>query len=355
MKQRSMNWLRLLTEADGLPGYEHGVAAIISKEMRGLATLTRDRLGSVICAKKGASDRPRIMLPGHMDEVGFMVKTVTKEGYIKFLPLGGWWAAVLPAQRVRVHTRKGAFTGVVGSKPPHKLSDEERKKPVEIKDMFIDIGVSSGDEARKKFGLRPGDPIVPICPFEEMANKDYILAKAYDDRIGCALFMDVIAELKGRRHPNTVYGVGTVQEEVGLRGAKTAAAVVDPDVAICLDVGVATDVPGGDGEEANKLGGGPQISIYDASMIPNLKLRDLFVETAERRRIPYQLQVLERGGTDAGRIHIHSQGVPSLYLGMPTRYIHSSVGIIHRSDYDNALKLLLEVIMLLDAKTVAKL
>ena len=355
MKQRSKNWLKTLTEADGLPGYERGIAAIIEKEMKGRAKISRDKLGSIICAKKGSTDRPRIMLPGHMDEVGFMVRSITKEGYIKFIPLGGWWPAVLPAQRVRIHSDKGIFDGVIGSKPPHKLSDEERKKPIEIKNLFIDIGVKDRDEATKKCGLSPGDPIVPICPFQEMANSDYLLAKAHDDRIGCALFMDVITELKGRRHPNTVYGVGTVQEEVGLRGAKTASAVVNPDVAICLDVGLATDIPGGEGDDANKLGAGPQISLYDSSMIPNLRLRDLFVKTAKRRKIPFQFQILERGGTDAGRIHLHSSGVPSLYLGLPTRYIHSSVGIIHKADYDNALKLLIEVIMQLDAKTVAKL
>jgi len=355
MKQRTMNWLKTLTEADGLAGYERGIAAIIEKEMKNRAKISHDKLGSIICAKRGTANRPRIMLPGHMDEVGFMVRSITKEGYIKFIPIGGWWSQVLLAQRVRVHTGKGAFVGVVGSKPPHKLSDEERKRPPEIKDMFIDLGVKDKDEAVKKFGLKPGDPIFPVCPFEEMANSDYLLAKAHDDRIGCTLFMDAITELKVRKHPNTVYGVGTVQEEVGLRGAKTAAAAVDPDVAICLDVGLATDVPGGEGEDANKLGAGPQISLYDSSMVPNLRLRDLFIETAERRKIPYQLQFLERGGTDAGRIHIHSTGVPSIYLGLPTRYIHSSVGVIHKSDYDNALKLLIEVIMKLDARTVAKL
>ena len=148
-------------------------------------------------------------------------------------------------------------------------------------------------------GIKPGDPIVPICPFTEMANKKYLMAKAHDNRFGCAMFMDVIAELKNRKHPNTVYGVGTVQEEVGLRGAKTAAAVVDPDVAICLDVGLAGDIPGDGGDDANKLGEGPQISLYDNSMIPNLALRDLFVKTAKRLKIPFQYQVMAGGGTDA--------------------------------------------------------
>jgi endoglucanase len=355
MKERSMRWLKMLTEANGISGYEDGVAAIIEREMKGMAKISRDRLGSVICEKVGAKGGPKIMLPGHTDEVGFMVKAITKEGYIKFIPIGGWWPQVLLAQRVMVKTAKGEYAGVVGSTPPHKLSEEERKKPAEIKNMFIDIGVKDKEEAEKKFGLRPGDPILPVCPFEEMANRNYLLAKAYDDRVGCALFMDVIAELQKQRHPNAVYGAGTVQEEVGCRGAKTAAAQVDPDVCICLDVGIASDTPGAKDDDANDLGKGPQISVYDGSMIPNVRLRDLFIKTAERRRIPYQFQVLQAGGTDAGRVHIHSRGVPSLYLGIPTRYIHSSVGIIHKADYDNALKLILEVISQLDAKTVAKL
>lgn len=354
MKQRSKKWLKTLTEADGLPGYEHNISAIIQKEMKGLSAISRDKLGSLICRKKGAAAKPKIMLPGHMDEVGFMVKNISKDGFISFIPLGGWWPAVVPAQRMTVHTAKGRFVGIVGMPAPHKLSPEERKKPIEIKNLFLDIGVKNREEATKLTGIKPGDPIVPICPFTEMANKKYLMAKAHDNRFGCCLFMDVIAELKGRKHPNTVYGVGTVQEEVGLRGAKTAAAAIDPDVAICLDVGLAGDIPGGDGEDANKLGKGPQISLFDSSMIPNLKLRDLFVETAERRKIPYQFQVMERGGTDAGRIHLHSQGVPSIYIGMPTRYIHSAAGIIHADDYANVLKLIIEVIMRLDAKTVAK-
>ncbi len=355
MKQRSMRWLKMLTEAKGISGYEDGIGKLISKEMKGLATISGDRLGSVICKKVGAKAGPKIMLPGHMDEVGFMVKAVTREGYIKFIPVGGWWPQVILAQRVTVKTSKSEYVGVVGSKPPHKLTEEERKKPAEIKNMFIDIGVKNKDEAEKKFGVRPGDPIFPLCPFGEMANRDYLLAKAHDDRVGCALFMDVIAELQGRKHPNIVYGVGTVQEEVGLRGAKTSAAAVDPDVCICLDVGIASDGPGSKDDDINELGKGPQISVYDGSMIPNLRLRDLFIKTAERRKIPHQFQVMERGGTDAGRVHIHSAGVPSIYLGIPTRYIHSSVGIIHKSDYDNAVKLLLEVIAQLDSKTVARL
>ncbi len=354
MKQRSKNWLKMLTEADGLPGYEDDISAMIAKEMKGHADISHDKLGSLICKKKGSVNGPRIMLPGHMDEVGFMVQNISKDGYVKFIPLGGWWPAVIPAQRMNVHTEKGTFVGVVGMPAPHKLSPEERKKPIEIKNLFLDLGVKDRAEAQKLTGIKPGDPIVPICPFTEMANKKYLMAKAHDNRFGCALFMDVIAELKNRKHPNTVYGVGTVQEEVGLRGAKTAAAVVDPDVAICLDVGLAGDIPGGDGEDANKLGGGPQISLYDNSMIPNLKLRNLFVKTAERLKIPYQYQVMAGGGTDAGRIHLHSEGVPSIYIGMPTRYIHSAAGIIHADDYANALKLIVAVIMQLDTKTVAK-
>ncbi|RKY24933.1 MAG: peptidase M28 [Planctomycetota bacterium] len=355
MKQRSMKWLKMLTEAKGVSGHEDGIGKMISKEMKGLATISGDKLGSVICKKTGLKNGPKIMLPGHMDEVGFMVKSVTKEGFIKFIPVGGWWPGVIMAQRMTVQTSRGEYIGVVGSKAPHKMTEEERKKPVEIKNMFIDIGVKDKDEAEKKFGVRPGDPIIPLCPFTEMADKDYILAKAYDDRVGCALFMDVIAELKNRKHPNVVYGVGTVQEEVGLRGAKTSAAAVDPDVCICLDVGIASDTPGSGEDDANGLGKGPQISVYDGSMIPNTRLRDLFIKTAERRKIPYQLQVMERGGTDAGRVHLHAAGVPSLYLGIATRYIHSSVSVLHKADYDNALKLLLEVIMQLDAKTVARL
>lgn len=182
------------------------------------------------------------------------------------------------------------------------------------------------------------------------------LAKAFDDRVGCALFIEAIKNLAKEKHPNTVYGVGTVQEEVGLRGARTSSWVVEPDVGLTMEVGVAGDVPDVKKDDAQgKLGKGPVIVIRDGSMLPNLRLRDLFINTAEKLKIPYQFDILERGGTDSGAIHLHRQGVPNLVIAVPTRHIHSHAGIICRDDFDRAVRLVTAVIKELDADKVASL
>ncbi|MHB8926294.1 MAG: M42 family metallopeptidase [Bacillota bacterium] len=353
---QTLEMLRDLTDAPGVSGYEHEARAVVRKYLEQVATIEHDNLGSIIGKKVGTSERPRIMIAGHMDEIGFMVTGITKEGFLRFQTLGGWWEQVMLAQRVVVKTQKGEVIGLIGSKPPHILSQEERKKVVEKKDMFIDVGASSEEEARKVLGIKPGDPVIPWSPFAVMANQQTILAKAWDDRIGCAIFIDVLRNLKKESHPNTVFGVGTVQEEVGLRGATTSAEAVDPDVGFALEVSVAGDMPGvKENEATDKLGGGPSILIYDGSMIPSIRLRDLVVETAEKEKIPYQFSAMPGGGTDAGRIHVHGRGVPSLVLGVPCRYIHSHAGIIRREDYDRTVKLITAVVKRLDAKTVASL
>lgn len=355
MADRTVELLRELTEAPGISGYEREVREIIRRNLKDITTIEQDRLGSIVCRKDGESETPRIMLAGHMDEIGFIVKLVTDEGFIKFSTIGGWWGHVMLAQRVVIKTRKGDVIGLIGSKPPHILTEEDRKKLQEPKDMYIDVGAISADEV-KELDIRPGDPIVPICPFTVLSTGKTYMAKAFDDRVGCALFIDIIKKLVKEKHPNTVYGVGTVQEEVGLRGARTSSWVVEPDVGITLEIGVAGDVPDVKKDEAQgKLGKGPAIIIRDGTMIPNLRLRDLFVDTAEELGIPYQFDLLERGGTDSGAIHLHRRGVPNIVIAVPTRHIHSHAGIIHRDDYDRAVQLISAVIMKLNAGTVMSL
>ena len=346
---------RELTEVAGVPGYEAEVRAVLRKHLEPLAEIMQDRIGSLITRVPGTSDRPRVMLAGHMDEIGFMVKLISEDGFIRFLPLGGWWDQVMLAQRVVIKTRHGEVPGVIGAKPPHLLPAEKRKKIVEKKDMYIDVGATSREEV-EAIGVRLGDPIIPVSEFTPMAGGKSYLAKAWDDRVGCALIIQVAQLLVGQAHPNTLYGVGTVQEEVGLRGAKTSAEIVDPDVAIILEVDIPGDVPGiEEVESAVKLGKGPTLLLYDARMIPNLELRDLVIDTARELEIPLQLSAMAGGATDGGMIHLHGQGVPSVVLGVPARHIHSHAGIIHRDDYDKALNLLVAVIRKLDMETVASL
>jgi len=345
-------FLKELVEAHGAPGFEGEVSAVMERYLKGVGEVSRDRLGSFVCEKKGGAG-PKIMLAGHLDEVGFMVKSVTKEGFVRFLPLGGWWGHVVLGQRLIIKTRKGDVIGVVGSKPPHELKEEDRKKVLEIREMYIDVGATSDWDVKKKLDIRPGDPILPDSKFTPMANPNLMLAKAWDNRIGCALAAVTTRRLKDVKHPNTVFAVATVQEEVGLRGAQTSAFKVQPDVGFALDVGIAHDTPGTEGEE--KLGGGPLIVIYDASSIPNRGLLDLVTDTAAKLKIPLQFESVERGGTDAGRIHVTGQGVPCISMGVAARYIHSHVSIIDRRDFEHTVDLLVALVKRLDQKTVAGL
>ena len=347
--------LKELTEAHGVPGYETPIRAIVRKYLKPLGELSQDKLGSVLCKQKGKAEKPRVMLAGHMDEIGFMVKQITKEGFIKFLPLGGWFDQVLLGQRVLIKTAKGDVTGVIGAKPPHLLPAEERSKVVVRKDMYIDIGATEDSEVRAA-GVRVGDPVVPQAGFQVLANGKTYLSKAFDDRIGVALMISAMQMLKERPHPNTVCAVATVMEEVGMRGATTSVDAVQPDVAIVLEADIAGDVPGIKPEEsAVKLGGGPSLVVYDARMIPNLKLRDLVLEVARDIEVEVQLSAIEGGATDGGAIHLYKTGVPTVVICVPARHIHSHSSIIHRQDYDQAVKLLVELITRLDKKQVEEL
>ncbi|HEY6196184.1 MAG TPA: M42 family metallopeptidase [Candidatus Eisenbacteria bacterium] len=349
----TLAFLKELVEAHGVPGYEEDVVAVMRKRLEGVGTFSKDRLGSFICEKVGDANGPKVMLAGHLDEVGFLVRSVTKEGFVKFLPLGGWWGHVVLGQRLIIKTRAGDVLGVVGSKPPHELREEDRKKVLEIKDMYIDVGGTSDWDVKKKLEIRPGDPIVPDSSFAVLANPDLLLAKAWDNRIGCALAAETARRLVGEKHPNVLYAVATVQEEVGLRGAKTSSSKIRPDVGLALDVGLAHDTPGTEGDE--KLGGGPLVVIYDSSSIPNRRLRDLVIDTAATLGLPLQFEAVERGGTDAGRIHLSGEGVPSLSMGVAARYIHSHVSIIDRRDYEATVRLLVALVQRLDRKTVESL
>ncbi|MEP0828225.1 MAG: M42 family metallopeptidase [bacterium] len=347
--------LQEITDAHGVPGYEDGARAVMAKHLQKFSEVSYDKLGSVVGRKIGSAPSPRVLVGGHLDEVGFMVKEITKEGFLKFLPLGGWWGHVALGQRVLVNASKGHVLGVVGSKPPHILQPKEREKVLEISDMFVDIGAMDKFDAAKKFGVRIGDPIVPDSRFTIMNNRKLYMAKAFDNRVSCAVVVDVLRHFQKTAHPNTIFGVGSVQEEVGLRGARTVAYAVDPDVAIVVDVGIAQDSPPGDFSKPERLGGGPAVLVYDAGMIPNQRLRQLVIKTAEENKIPFHLTSMERGATDGAEIHKSRTGVPTIALGVPTRYIHSHNGIIYRGDYDNTVKLIVALVKKLNKKTVESL
>lgn len=355
--KKSLNLLKEMLESFGPAGFELETGAIVKKAMKACAdSVKTDKLGSVIFAHKGTADRPRVLLAGHIDEVGFVVSGIDeKTGFLTFSPLGGWWDQVLLSQRVVVRTEKGDLHGVIAAKPPHLLSAEEAKKVMEKKSMFIDIGATSKKEA-EAMGVKMGDPVVPFSSFSTIQNGKLGMGKAFDDRIGAFIAMEVVRRLSEEKikHPNTVYGAATVQEEVGARGAATVSHIVDPDVAIVLEVDIAGDVPGVQPSEAPaKMGKGPSILTFDSSMIPNQALKQFVIDTAKKLKIPYQLSLVAGGGTDASKIHMSRSGCPSIVIGAPTRHIHSHVGILSFDDVDNAIRLTLELIKRFDEKTVS--
>jgi endoglucanase len=349
----SSELLAQLSNAAGTPGNEGEVRTIITQQLGGIADFSHDRLGSLICFKQGQAATPKVMIAAHMDEIGFIVRYVTNDGFVKFHPLGGWWSHVLMAQQVIIKTEKGDVPGIIGAKPPHHLSAEERKKLLKLKDMFIDVGARDKSQAEQEFGIMPGDHIVPATQFAPLGTPRLVSGKAFDDRVGVALMIDALQHFADKQHPNALYGVGTTQEEVGTRGADTAVDMVNPDVAIVLEGTPADDMPGVHKDEAQGIvGNGPQIRLFDPTMITNRAFARWMLNVAETSTIRHQVAVRVGGGTDARPIHVHLGGVPTIVLGVPVRYAHSHAGILSLEDYEQTLRLLVEALQRLDAAIV---
>ena len=349
--------LEELTNAYGPSGFEGPVRSIVQRELGPICDdLKTDGLGSLISRLKGASDAPRVMLAGHMDELGLMVKFITTEGYVKFQTIGGWLDQSLINQRWVVLTRNGSVPGVTGIKTVHVMTPEARSRVFKRDEMFIDVGASSKDDAEERLGIRPGDPVAPDSKFAVLNGGQLYLAKAWDDRIGVAVLIEVMRRLKSEPASNTVYGVATVQEEIGLRGAHTSSYRIEPDIGISLESGVASDYPGITQDEAQeKLGKGPSVFLHDNSMLPNLKLRDLVIDVAAEKSIPLQFTVISGYGEDGAEMQRTRGGAPSINIAVPTRYLHSHNGLISRSDFDQAVDLVTAVVQRLDAETVSRI
>ncbi|WP_019154894.1 M42 family metallopeptidase [Robertmurraya massiliosenegalensis] len=348
MNENTKALFKTLTELPGAPGNEHLVRKFMKEQLSKYSDeVVQDKLGGVFGIRKG--DGPTVMVAGHMDEVGFMVSAITDNGMLRFQTLGGWWSQVLLAQRVQIITENGPIIGVIGSIPPHLLDEAKRSKPMEISNMLIDIGADDKEDAIK-IGIKPGQQIVPICPFTPMANEKKIMAKSWDNRYGCGLSIELLEALKDDVLPNTLYSGATVQEEVGLRGAQTAATMIKPDIFFALDASPANDMTG-DKKEFGQLGKGTLLRILDRSMVTHRGMREFILDTAEQNDIPYQYFV-SAGGTDAGRVHLTNEGVPSAVVGICSRYIHTHASIIHVDDYAAAKELLIKLVKSCDRTTV---
>lgn len=353
MNEASVQLLDELTQADGVPGHETEVAAIFERRLAPRGEIRRDRLGSVACLRRGTADSPRIMLDCHLDEVGFIVRRITGAGFVKIVGVGGWWAHTLLAQRVRVLTPNGKIPGIIGSTPPHLLPEAGRDKVLKLEDLFIDVGARNRAEA-ESWGIAPGCAVAPHTPMARMKHDHLLTAKAFDNRAGVALVIEAMEQAE--EHPNTLIAVGHVQEEVGLRGARSFAPVLDPDLAIVLEAPPADDTPGFDPDASQGVQGrGVQIRLFDPTMIAHPRLAQFVIETARTAAIPHQVAVRQTGGTNAGAIHLSPGGIPSVVLGVPTRYIHSHISMINTADYEAALRLLLTLVRTLDAEAVKRI
>ncbi len=339
--------LKKLAEAFGPPGYEDEVREIVINYLRDYTDeIIVDKWGNVIGVKKGKSDKLKLMLAAHMDEIALMIKFIEKNGFLRFTTLGGWNMKNLLSQRVKIRTVNGNFIkGVVGTKAPHVMTPEEQKKIPEEKDLFIDIGATSKEEV-EKLGIRPGCLAVIDRGFEILPSNN-VVCKAFDDRSGVAAMLYAMKLLKDVETEATIYAVATVQEEVGLRGATISAFRINPTMAIALDVTIASDIPGvPDAEQVTKLGQGPAIKVLDRSrgwggggLIAHSKVKDFLIKVATEEKIPYQEEILVGGTTDATAIAFTREGVPAGVISIPCRYVHSPNEMINLNDLMNSAKL----------------
>jgi glutamyl aminopeptidase len=350
MNESTLELFRTLTEFPAAPGFERELRSWLKNTLSPYTDeFVQDRLGSLFAVLRGNDEGPKVMVAGHMDEVGFMVTGITEAGMVRFQPLGGWWSQAVLAQRLQIITDNGPVVGVVGSIPTHLLDEAQRSKPVDIKTMYIDIGADNKAEA-EAFGIRPGLQVVPICEFTPLANPKKIMAKAWDNRYGVGLAIELVQALHGEKLPNTVYAGATVQEELGLRGARTSANLIQPDIFFGLDASAANDMMG-DKSQFGQLGQGALLRIFDPTMLTHRGMVEYVQDTAETNKIKYQYFV-SPGGTDAGQVHLSGIGVPSTIIGICSRYIHTSSSIIHTDDYEAAKELLVKLVKGLDRTTL---
>jgi endoglucanase len=345
-----LHLLEELSSSHGPPGGEEPVADIIRSRLRLSATISRDGLGSLIAEKRGARDQPRIMLSAHMDEVGFMIQSITAEGYLRLQALGGWTAAHLPGQRLVVHGNRGPVEGIIAALPPHFKKNTTTE--LKIEDLLVDVGAGSPQEV-EALGLALGDLAAPPGRFA-ILNDKLLANKAWDDRVGCTVLVAAMEKLS--EHPNTVVAAATVQEEVGARGAVTAVESIKPRAAVVLEGAPADDLPGiAKDAPQTALGKGCQIRLYDPSTIVHRRFWQWVVALARRRGTAHQLAVRQSGATDARAIHLAQGGIPTVVLSVPVRYAHSHSGLIHLDDVQATLELTIAILEQLDEKTLKAL
>ncbi len=342
MKKESLAFLEELMSVPSPSGFEQPGQKVIRKYLAGVADEIRtDVHGNVIAAINPQAET-RVMLAGHVDEIGLMITHVTEKGYIHFASIGGVDAALVPGMRVHIHGRKGDVLGVIGKKPIHHMDEEDRKRVPKMRDLWIDIGAKDRKEVEKHCAI--GDAVTFTYGYERLLN-DMVVARGFDDRIGAFVVAEVLRTLAGKKAPVGVFAVSTVQEEVGLRGARTSAFGIDPHAGIAVDVGFATDFPDADQRTYGEIymGKGP---ILSRGGNINPVLGRLIEESADKGKIPYQVVGEPRAtGTDANAIQLNRAGVAAALISIPNRYMHTPVEVVSLDDVSNAVKLIAATIM----------
>ena len=339
--------LKALSNAFGPSGHEEQIREILKTELQSFADdVKTDKLGNILFYHKGQESFPRVMLSAHMDEVGVLVTFIENEGFLRFQTLGGIPSNTLPGQRILFRGEKTNLKGIVGTKPPHIMTADEQNKVIPVEDLFIDVGAESMDAAKAK-SMDIGTVGVFDVEFAEL-GEGYVRGKALDDRAGCAVLVEVFKALKDS--PYNFVAVGSVQEELGMRGAHTAAYQVDPDYGLALEGTFAADVPGTRPDRTSaKLKGGPVITIMDRTVLTDPTVLKTLVNAGREKGIPFQFKKVPTGGTDAGAIHLTKAGVPSGTVAVPCRYIHGPAAVAHIDDLRNTVSLVTEFIKSISA------
>lgn len=353
-KDRALKLIEEISNTNGVSGFEDDVLLVLRKYGEGLGEFSEDSLRNLyLDYKENKGNRPVVQLDAHTDEVGFMVQAIKPNGTIQFLSLGGWVANNVPAHRVRIRNRDGKYiTGIVASKPPHFMSEAERKLPITIQDMVIDVGATSKEEVMNEYKIGIGAPIVPDTTFEYDGEKDLLLGKAFDCRLGCAAIVKVLDDLKDEKLNVDIKAGFSVQEEVGIRGSIVTSNTIRPDVAIVFEGCPADDTFTDSYLIQTAIKKGPMLRHIDARMITNPRYMRFALDLGEKFGIPVQEAVRSGGATNGGSIHLSNAGVPVIVIGLPVRYIHTHYGIASYYDFDNGVKLAIEVIKALNEEII---
>lgn len=353
-KQTTLQMIAAISNANGVSGFEDDVVSEILPYAEQVGETKVDRMRNVfIRRKENTGSRPVVQLDAHSDEVGFMVQAICPNGTLRIIPIGGWVNHNIPAHKVWVRNRYGKYIpGLTASKPPHFMTEQERKAPLDIKDITVDVGAVSREEAIEVYGIRIGEPVAPDVTFTYSEETDLMVGKSFDCRLGCAAILKTMHELAGQELAVDVVGACASQEEVGVRGATVTAQVIQPDLAIVFEGCPADDTCVEPYMVQTAIKRGPMLRHIDARMITNPRYQRYALDLAEKLGIPVQDAVRAAGSTNGAAIHLTGRGVPVIVIGVPVRYAHTHYGVSAYADFDNAVKLACEILKRADADLI---